>query len=75
VNAFGFEPLQMSQSDGVIPRRLLVHSAQTYAAASSAVKPRPNMAKSTEAKEQLNGCVYANTDLLCIQEVAYEHID
>src|SRR5580698_10037101 len=44
VNAFGFEPLQMSQGDDVILRRLLVHSAQTYAAACAPVKPRPNMA-------------------------------
>jgi hypothetical protein len=65
----------MSQGDEVIPRRLLVHSVQTYAAAGAAVKLGAHKATRPEMQEQLIGCANARTGAICIQEVAYEHID
>ena len=44
MNAFGFEPLQMRQSDAA-RRRGFVHAAQTYAAVSVAVKPNVQYGK------------------------------
>ena len=64
--------IKFSEPGGCVTLRVLVHCGQTYAAARTAVKPAEWAA---DGEAQLKSCINEKVALICIQEVAYEHIN